>query len=174
MKQKVARMCDGCRDCILISMIDADRVRHDSDCMKCRRALLPLAFLLLCGCTTLPENATCSFEKCVPIDNTRLIVRQNIDFLPSLTGFRFPAGTYIPVAKDENGTYYRSPRGLFGLGLAVGGSYPVGGLYNGHTRDGLPLLKVWAYALPSRQVYDTSFGSFSENVEIVTVPDDRP
>ena len=136
--------------------------------MKTLLRLLPLLALFLCGCASLPENATCPFERSVPIDNTRLIVRQTVDFLPSLTGFRFPAGTYIPVAKDERGgVFYRSPQGLTGLGVVVGAAYPVGGLYYRKDADGSLILKAWCYPGLMRQVYDTQYGSFSNNVRIV-------
>ena len=44
-------------------------------------------------------------------------------------GYKFPAGTYVPVASDENGTYYQSPKGIrVRVGITYFESTPYGGI----------------------------------------------
>jgi hypothetical protein len=113
------------------------------------KTLTPLfaAMLLLFGCASEPnsyvphgENATIE-----AIDETRLAVLQDAKYNCASNGYFFPEGIYVPVAKDENGTFYQSPREIHvRVGVTYWESTPYGGIYVKHVvKNGLPTFLVW-------------------------------
>jgi hypothetical protein len=84
-----------------------------------------------------------------------------------LSGFYFPAGIYLPIAKDAHGVYYQSPKGIKGIGVGDR-YYPVGGIYRFRRNDGSCGLKSWTDApklgFLSRDLYDMIGADFSRNL----------
>jgi hypothetical protein len=130
-----------------------------------------LSVALLTACQSLPDNVPAAAGSATPIDSSRLIVLRKLVFMPSLSGVSFPPGEYIPVAKDAYGTYYMSPEGVDMLSITGSTHFPVGGIYAGTDARGRAFLRAWAKGYPmQRDLFDTSLGSFSENVRIVQAP----
>jgi hypothetical protein len=98
-----------------------------------KKTLLPLLFIaFLFGCSSEPDHYVPHGENATlqPIDNSRLIVIQDVRYNCASNGYTFPAGTYVPVASDANGTYYQSPRGIHvRVGITFFESTPYGGIY---------------------------------------------
>ncbi len=91
----------------------------------------------------------------VPIDGSSIVIKQDLRFVPSLSGYLLPAGTYLPVRKDAQGTYYQSPSGVVALSFTGGIRYP-GGIYRFKYRDGSVGLKVWCktmFGMDTRELY---------------------
>src|SRR5579883_2556425 len=65
----------------------------------------------------------------VATDATRIVVKQEFRYSPTLTSIVFPTGEYLPVRADSGGTYYESPRGLLILPVAGQGFLVRGGIY---------------------------------------------
>ena len=133
-----------------------------------------ISFAFLSGCSSIPDDTSAIAASIMPIDQTRLEVKKDLTFLPSLSGFYFPAGTYLPVAKDAAGVFYQSPKGIKGLGLG-NAYYPVGGIYCFRQNDGLYGLKSWVNkpelnTLSSRELYDMLGAKFSTEVVLVGKP----
>jgi hypothetical protein len=88
------------------------------------------AFLVCLGCSvapyTFPDKGVRTDLQA--IDLTRITVKAEFRYSPTLTSYVLPAGNYVPIRSDADGTYYESPRGV--LVLPVAGSYVVeGGIY---------------------------------------------
>lgn len=74
-----------------------------------------------------PQMAT---SPITPIDETYMEVVEQFTFLPSFTGYTFPAGRYLPVKREHGGVFYESPVGI--KVRTLGGSYVVkGGIFRG-------------------------------------------
>jgi hypothetical protein len=131
------------------------------------KRLLLIFTLFLASCASIPEDTSSIAANITPIDQTSLEVKSNLTFLPSLSGYYFPAGTYLPVAKDAHGVFYQSPKGIKGIGLGDL-YYPVGGIYRFRTNDGSLALKNWQgtpkIGFLSRYLYDMWGANFSENL----------
>jgi len=89
-----------------------------------------LAVLLVSGCSIapyyFPDNGVRADLHA--INATHITVKKEFRYSPTLTSYVLPAGEYVPIRSDANGTYYGSPRGI--LVLPVVGSYVVdGGIY---------------------------------------------
>ncbi|MDB6094342.1 MAG: hypothetical protein JWM32_1904 [Verrucomicrobia bacterium] len=71
-------------------------------------------------------------------------VVEQFTFLPSFTGYTFPAGRYLPVKRENGGVFYESPVGI--KIRTLGGSYVVkGGIFRGNP-NARNESKVSAYA----------------------------
>ena len=110
-------------------------------------ALFAIPFLLLFGCSSAPDNYIPHGEHASiePIDQSRLEVLQDARYDCMSNGYFFPAGVYIPVAKDENGIYYQSPKGIrVRVGVTFFETTPYGGIYVKHVvKNGLRTFLVW-------------------------------
>jgi hypothetical protein len=136
------------------------------------RIILLVSILLLAGCASVPDDTSAIAASIVPIDQTRLEVKKDLKFLPSLSGLYFPAGIYLPVVKDGSGVFYQSPKGIKSIGVA-NAYYPVGGIYRFRRDDGSYGLKSWQNQpklswSSSRNLYDMLGANFS--VEVVFYP----
>jgi hypothetical protein len=131
------------------------------------KKLLLIPVLLLAGCASIPEDTSTIAASITPIDQTSLEVKSDLTFLPSLSGFYFPAGTYLPVAKDAHGVFYQSPKGIKGIGVGDR-YYPIGGIYRFRRSDGSYGLKNWQdspkIGFMSRDLYDMIGAAFSKNL----------
>jgi hypothetical protein len=121
---------------------------------------LSLALLgLLVGCSALPQTfpADAPRRNLVPVDTSQVVVKEEFEFAPSLTGMVLPADVYIPVRRDKNETYYESPRGIL-IVPAVGAPYLVRG---GILRDNDPSKKypLSIYGAPLTWPLDSGFGA---------------
>ena len=87
--------------------------------------------LCLIGCSVAPYKFpdTPARQDLVAIDSTRVVVKQEFRYTPTLTGVVLPAGEYLPVKRDAVGTYYESPRGLLILPAAGQGFLVRGGIF---------------------------------------------
>jgi hypothetical protein len=89
-----------------------------------------LALLIFSSCNlapySFPDNGVRpNFQA---IDSTRITVKKEFRYLPTLTSYVLPTGDYVPIRSDAGGTYYGSPRGV--LVLPATGSFVVeGGIY---------------------------------------------
>jgi hypothetical protein len=94
-------------------------------------AIVCTAAALLSGCSVAPYKYpdTPPRQDLVPVDSTRIVVKEEFRYSPTLTSIVLPAGEYVPVKKDAGGTYYESPRGLLILPVAGQGSLVRGGIY---------------------------------------------
>jgi len=131
------------------------------------RYVLLVSFLFLAGCASIPEDTSAIAASIIPIDQSRLEVKKDLSFLPSLSGFSFPAGIYLPVAKDATGVFYQSPKGIKGIGVG-NAYYPVGGIYRFRNSDGSYGLKSW-HGTPkaqysNRELWDMWGANFSKEV----------
>ena len=86
---------------------------------------------LLSACSVAPYRYpdTPLRQDLVPLDSTRIVVKEEFRYSPTMTSMVLPAGEYIPVKKDAAGTYYESPRGLLILPVAGQGTLVHGGIY---------------------------------------------
>lgn len=85
-----------------------------------------------CATTEVNEAATPmpSMTPTNPIDETYVEVVEQFTFRPSLTGYTFPVGRYVPVKRENGGVFYESPVGI--KIRTLGGSYVVkGGIFRG-------------------------------------------
>jgi hypothetical protein len=127
-----------------------------------KKTLLPLLFVaFLFGCSSEPdhfiprgENATIQ-----PIDKSRLVVIEDIRFNCASNGYFFPAGTYLPIKKDNDGVYYQSPTGIrVRVGITFFESTPYGGIYvKREAKYGTYSYLVW-YDRTEIRKYDTPIG----------------
>lgn len=89
-----------------------------------------LALLSLSACNiapySFPDNGVRANYQA--IDATRITVKNEFRYLPTLTSYVLPAGEYVPIQSDAGGTYYGSPRGILVL-AATGGFVVEGGIY---------------------------------------------
>src|SRR5579863_8702811 len=94
-------------------------------------AIVCITAALLSGCSVAPYKYpdTPPRQDLVPLDSTRIVVKEEFRYSPTLTSIVLPAGEYVPVKKDAAGTYYESPRGLLILPVAGQGSLVRGGIY---------------------------------------------
>lgn len=99
--------------------------------MSPRVLLLAISSLLIfSGCNIAPyhfpdDGVKASFQA---IDSTRITVKQEFRYSPTLTSYVVPAGECVPIRSDAEGTYYGSPRGILIL-VATGGFVVEGGIY---------------------------------------------
>src|SRR6266566_5572168 len=97
------------------------------------KAIIPvLVVLYLCGCGSVapyhfPDTGAPADLHAV--NATRVTVKKEFRYSPTLTSYVLPAGDYVPVGLNAGGTYYESPRGILVL-PAAGSSFLVrGGIY---------------------------------------------
>ena len=135
--------------------------------MNFMRYTLLASFLFLSGCASIPKDTSAIANSIVPIDQSYLEVKKDLTFLPSLSGFSFPSGIYLPVARDESGVFYQSPKGIKMLAL-VSTYYPIGGIYRFRKSDGSYGLKSWRNAPKTgyldRELYDMVWAHFDTEV----------
>ncbi len=83
------------------------------------------------GCSVAPYKYpdTPARQDLVALDSTRILVKQEFRYTPTLTSVVLPAGEYVPVKRDAVGTYYESPRGLLILPAAGKGLLVRGGIF---------------------------------------------
>jgi hypothetical protein len=72
----------------------------------------------------------------VALDSTRIVVKEEFKYLPTLTAVILPAGEYVPVKRDAEGTYYESRRGVLIQPVAGSGSVVPGGIYRRQNASG--------------------------------------
>jgi hypothetical protein len=89
------------------------------------------AILCLAACSVAPYRFpdTPPRQDLVPIDATRIVVKEEFRYSPTLTSIVLPAGEYAPVKADSAGTYYESPRGLLILPVVGQGIMVRGGIF---------------------------------------------
>jgi len=98
--------------------------------MKKPASLLVLVIALVSGCNVAPYNWPDNGKRmsATAIDATRITVKEEFRYSPTLTSYVLPTGEYLPIRSDAGGTYYASPRGI--LVLATTGGFVVeGGIY---------------------------------------------
>jgi hypothetical protein len=98
--------------------------------MKILVPFLALLTTLISGCNIAPYRWTDNGKRVAiqAIDSTRITVKEEFRYSPTLTSYVLPAGEYLPVRSDADGTYYESARGI--LVLATTGGFVVrGGIY---------------------------------------------
>src|SRR5881394_2254096 len=105
-----------------------------------RLLLLAVTALFVAGCANTAPQAAGPAPPISPIDGSSIVIKQDLRFLPSLSGYLLPAGTYLPVRRDAQGTFYQSPSGVVALSITGGIRYP-GGIYRFKYRDGKVGLK---------------------------------
>jgi len=98
--------------------------------MKKPLSLLVLVVALVSGCNVAPYNWPDNGQRvaAVAINDTRITVKEEFRYSPTLTSYVLPAGEYLPIRSDAGGTYYSSPRGILVL-AATGGFVVEGGIY---------------------------------------------
>ena len=122
--------------------------------------------LLTAGCASTSQNAATPATAFQPIDGSSIVIKQDLRFLPSLSGYLLPAGTYLPVSKDAQGVYYQSPTGVVALSVVGGTRYP-GGIYRFRYRDGSVGLKVWCktvLGMEKRDLYSMIGANLEKNL----------
>jgi hypothetical protein len=104
--------------------------------------LIPL--LALFGCATNPVGTPGPTASVTPIDASRLEVTKDLKYRTLSNGYFFPAGTYLPVARDDKGTYYLSPRGIsVRTGITSYLHTSFGGIYVTHLTNGTQSFIAW-------------------------------
>jgi hypothetical protein len=86
--------------------------------------------LLISACSALPAKFPESSPRTdlIAIDVTRIRVKDQFKYSPSLTALVLPEGEYIPVKSDRSGTYYQSPRGILVVPVAGAPFLVAGGI----------------------------------------------
>ena|SRR5712692_9854913 len=130
--------------------------------------ILAVATLIVAGCASPAPQPAATAPPISPIEGSSIVVKQDLRFLPSLSGYVIPAGTYLPVSRDAHGIYYQSPKGITALGPLGGPYYPVGGIYRFRHRDGSVGLKVWCRSagggLTTRELYSMIGANLEKNI----------
>lgn len=100
-----------------------------------KRASVILLSLFMGACSVAPYRFPNDppRQDLVPVDGTRITVKEEFRYSPTLTSIVLPVGEYLPVKTDAAGTYYESPRGLLILPVAGQGFLVRGGIYRLHT-----------------------------------------
>lgn len=106
-------------------------LRQGSSMNNVFTAITCVAAALLSSCSVAPYKYpdTPPRQDLAALDSTRIVVKQEFRYSPTLTSIVFPAGEYVPVKRDAGGIYYESPRGLLILPVAGQGSLVRGGIY---------------------------------------------
>jgi len=93
--------------------------------------LCAVGILGVVGCSALPQEfpSDASRKSLVPIDTTRIVVREAFKYSPSLTSIVLPADEYVPVRAGSGGTFYESPRGIMIVPVAGSSYLTAGGIY---------------------------------------------
>ena len=101
--------------------------------MRTIKAIIAVAVVLnFCGCGSVapyhfPDTGAPADLHAV--NATRVTVKKEFRYSPTLTSYVLPEGDYVPVRLAAGGTYYESPRGILVL-PAAGSSFLVrGGIY---------------------------------------------
>jgi len=108
-----------------------------------RLLIFAVATMIVGGCASTPPNAFNVAPSTKPIDASYIVVKKDLRFLPSLSGYLLPSGMYLPTSRNEHGVYYQSPKGITALGPLGGPHYPMGGIYRFKRKDGSIGLQVW-------------------------------
>jgi hypothetical protein len=91
----------------------------------------PALVLLISGCSALPAKFPESSPQAdlVAINDTRVRVKDQFKYAPTLTTIVLPEGEYVPVKSDGSGTYYQSPRGVLVIPIAGAQFIVAGGIF---------------------------------------------
>ncbi len=98
--------------------------------MKPLIPVLTVFAAIVSGCNVAPYNWPENGKRVEvhAINSTRIAVKEEFRYSPTLTSYVLPAGEYLPSRSDVGGTYYESARGI--LVLATTGGFVVnGGIY---------------------------------------------
>jgi len=98
--------------------------------MKKSVSFFALVIAFVSGCNVAPYSWPDDGKRveATAIDETRITIKEEFRYSPTLTSYVLPAGEYLPIRSDAGGTYYSSPRGI--LVLATTGGFVVnGGIY---------------------------------------------
>jgi hypothetical protein len=116
-----------------------------------------LAVTALASCSIAPYYfpKTRLRENVVAIDATRVTVKAQFRYSPSLTSYVLPAGEYLPVRRDSMGTYYESPYGVLVLPV-VSPFIAPGGIYRRSDTNAHYQFAIYCYYAPesSPMVWD--------------------
>ena len=89
--------------------------------------------LLLCSCASVPDQWPKSATVLEPMNETNIHVIKGFKYSPTFTSLILPPGDYVPVKKDERGTYYAAPTKI--LISTLGGSFYTDGGIVRHTEN---------------------------------------
>src|SRR5260370_41221344 len=70
--------------------------------------ILAAATLVVAGCASTAPQSAAAAPPISPIDGSSIVVKQDLRFLPSLSGYLIPAGTHLPVCRAAHRGYYQS------------------------------------------------------------------
>lgn len=129
------------------------------------RGIILLAFLpMLLACSALPQTfpANAARKSLDPINESRVVVKQDLKIAPSLTALVLPADTYVPVRTDRAGTYYESPRGIMLVPVAGAPLLVPGGIYR--SSDPAQRYQLSIYGAPITWPLNVRYGAHLQGV----------